>query len=67
MLDFIDGREPYNYTMKRDGYRIGYLQCNPGFEPRIIIEDTDRLGLGELQQIIGKCDEVAQAAAAEKG
>ena len=61
MIDFSNGRAPHTYDMRRDGYRIGYLQCNPGFEPRIIIEDTDRMTLEELRQVVAKCEEVSQS------
>jgi hypothetical protein len=57
MLEFKARPEPHSFDMRRDGYRIGYLQCNPAFEPRIIIEDTDRLSLAELRQILAKAEE----------
>jgi hypothetical protein len=61
MLEFRPRPEPHTFDVRRDGYRIGYLQSNPGFEPRLIIEDTDRLTLSELKQILAKAEEPPEA------
>lgn len=60
MLEFKESRDPASLDIRRDGYRIGYLHGAPGFEPRVIIEDTDRLSLAELRQLVAKCEEVSR-------
>ena len=61
MLEFRESREPNSLDIRRDAYRIGYLHHTAGFEPRIIIEDTDRLSLEELRQLVANCEELMGA------